>query len=177
MIRRSRRLELYAWNMSPALLTFALALFCLLPKHISGLSNFMPILPLAPIFFWGANEAREMPFWFVFFIGILADGATGQTFGLSAVLNLFFLTTVHAQRKYIHKEGFVIKWGYFALLVAGYQLAAWGVNSLLLGHALPIGSAFFQWLLTICFYPFLHKGFEKLNDRIYHRRWQIIHGV
>jgi len=25
---------------------------------------------------------------------------------------------LHAQRKYIHKEGFIVKWGYFAVLMA-----------------------------------------------------------
>ena len=177
MIRRSRRLELLAWNATPALLVALLAFFCLLPKHMSGLGNFMPLLPLAPIFFWGANEAREMPYWSVFAVGLFVDAATGQVFGLSALLNLFFLLTVHVQRKYIHKEGFVIKWGYFAMLLAGYQLAIWMVTSFIAGHWLALGTAFFQWLLTLCLYPFLHKAFEKINTHIHHRRWLIIHGV
>ena len=177
MIRRSRRLELYAWNATPALLAVLLAFLCILPKHVSGLSNFMPLLPLVPIFFWGSHELREMPYWVVFLIGISIDAATGQVLGLSALLNLCFLQVVHMQRKYIHKEGFVIKWGYFAVLVGAYQLGAWAIVSFIAGHWMPLGTAFFQWVLTVCLYPFMHKAFERINTHIHHRRWQIIHGM
>ncbi|NBX02752.1 MAG: hypothetical protein EBR02_01535, partial [Alphaproteobacteria bacterium] len=149
----------------------------LIPKHASGIGNFMPALTVIPMFFWGTFEHREMPLWFVFALGIVMDSVMGQPLGLTSLLNIFFMLILFAQRKYIHKEGFVIRWGYFAMFLGGYQLLAWLVLSLWAAQMLPLGAAFLQWLLTLCIYPIFHKAFEVLSLHIHHRRWQIIHGM
>ena len=177
MIRPSRRLELFVLNAAPSLLCVGLALLCVIPKHMSGLGNFMPLLWLMPIFFWGTNESRDVPYGVAFAVGLLLDATAGHALGFSSLLTVFFLAVAHTQRKYIQKEGFVIQWGYFAVLLAGYQAAGWFALSMLGDRWLPVNAAMLQWALTLCFYPVFHKGFEKLSEHIQHRRWQIIHGM
>lgn len=176
ILSRRRRFELFACMATPALTCVLLALIMLVPKHASGLDNFMPILTLAPVFFWGLRTGPEMPFWFVFLLGLLLDAGTGQPLGLSSLLYMIFLGIVYAQSKYITKEGFLIKWGYFAGLVFVNQLLSWAALSLFAGSMLAIGAALMQWLFTICLFPLLYKLFELVDALVYRRRWQIMHG-
>lgn len=173
MMQRSQKFELYLCNCVPGLLTLFLALCCLVPKHVEGLASYMPLLTLPPIFYWGIRHANEMPFWFVFVLGLIMDAVMGQPLGFTSLLYIFFLITLYAQRKYIHKEGFIIKWGYFGLLLALYQFAGWALLSIIAGHSMPMGSAFAQWVLTVFFYPLLHKAFETIESMIGKARWHI----
>src|SRR4051812_36744897 len=130
MISASRRLELFFLSSLPAVITSLLAILFLVAKHLGGLNHFMPVLPLIPIFYWGMMQARDMPYIFVFAVGLVMDAVTGLPLGLSSLLFVFFLGMLHAQRKYIHKEGFVIKWGYFAALLAVTGSLNWIILSL-----------------------------------------------
>lgn len=176
MIQPSKRLELLFLASLPALITFLLMIFYLASKHVDGLDHFMPLLPIIPVFYWGMTQTRDMPFWFVFGLGLVMDAVMGQPLGLTSLIFIFFLIMLHAQRKYFHKEGFVIKWGYFALLLAVTSIMNWVLLSFFITHSYPFVPAFLQWLMTLCCYPFMHKGFDGLHDYIYSRRWQIMHG-
>ncbi len=105
-----RKLEIYLWSVVPALVTIFLLIVYLMPKHISGLGNIMPLLPLMSIFYWGLRYAAFMPYWFVFLLGVVSDSLTGMPIGISSVLYMIFLLVLHAQHKYIYKEGFIIIW-------------------------------------------------------------------
>lgn len=176
MIPASKKLYLLFLNVLPGAITLALLLFYLVAKHMNGLDRFMPLLPMIPIFFWGLMQAREMPYWFVFLIGLVMDSISGLPLGLSSLLYIFFLALLHAQRKYIHKEGFIVKWGYFAVLLAVMSSLHWIMLSLFNSRAESFFPSFLQWFFTVCCYPFMHKGFEGLYDFIHTRRWQILHG-
>lgn len=176
MIQSSKRFELLFLTALPALITLGLTIFFLTAKHISGLNHFMPILPLIPVFYWGMTHAREMPYWFVFAIGMILDSVMGTPLGMSSLLYVFFLMLLHAQRKYIHKEGFMIKWGYFALLLGVTCALNWIFLTSFNSRTEVFMPAFLQWLMTVCCYPFMHKGFDGLYEYIASRRWQILHG-
>lgn len=176
MIQPGKRLELLFLGSLPAILTALLTLFYLTSKHISGLNHFMPSLPLIPIFYWGMMQARDMPYWFVFATGLVMDAVMGLPLGLTSLLYIFFLLMVHAQRKYFHKEGFVIKWGYFAVMIAVASIANWVLLSFFIQHSEPLLPALVQWFLTLCVYPVMHKSFDGLYEYIHSRRWQILHG-
>ena len=171
-----RGLELKLWAATPCLVTLGFLLFYLSPKHISGIGHFMPALPLIPIFYWGLLHSHEMPYWFVFILGTILDAATGMPMGVSSLLYVFFLALLHAQRKYILKEGFVIKWGYFGMLMAFISILNWVLIWFLSGQAPGLLQGFIQWLLTMCCYPLLHRIFDILCDHIKSRRWQLRHG-
>ncbi len=176
MIQPTKRLELLFLGSLPAIITALLTVFYLTSKHVNGLNHFMPILPILPIFYWGMMQARDMPYWFVFTVGLVMDSVMGLPLGLTSLLFIFFLFMVHAQRKYFHKEGFVIKWGYFAILLAIASIANWMLLSLFIQHSEPPVPALIQWFLTMCFYPITHKCFDGLYEYIHSRRWQILHG-
>lgn len=177
MLQSSKRFELIFLSALPALITTLLTLFFLAAKHISGLNHFMPILPLIPVFFWGMTHAREMPYWFVFLLGIIMDAVMGVPLGLSSLLYIFFLILLHAQRKYIHKEGFMIKWGYFAALLGVICSLNWVALTIFNSHSESLFPGVLQWFFTVCCYPFMHKGFEELYEYINSRRWHILHGM
>jgi len=176
MIPVGRRLELIILASTPSLITAALAIFYLSSKHLSGLGQFMPALPLIPVFYWGLSHSRDMPYWFVFALGLVMDAVMGMPMGLSSLLYMIFLKLLHMQRRFIQKEGFIIKWGYFGALLAVFNvLDAVGLAFFNTGP-MDIGMAFLQWLLTVCCYPFFHKLFDALAEHIQSRRWHILHG-
>ncbi|MDE3015686.1 MAG: hypothetical protein KGI29_02030 [Pseudomonadota bacterium] len=170
------RAELWFWAIFPGIITVALTLLVLVSKHLPGLGHIMPVLPLMPVFYWGMLRAREMPYWLVFTLGLVTDAVIGAGLGMSSLLYMLFLGLVRTQRKYIHKEGFVIKWGYFAGLLGVVSLLYWAMLSFYYGLVMPPAPAFFQWLLTVCCYPLLHQGFDRLQDHMQARRWQVLHG-
>ena len=169
-----KRLRLWLWSVLPAAITLLFLVAYLVPKRVSGLDSFMPVLPMLPIFYWGLNHAPHMPYWFVFAVGLLVDAVTGQPLGMSSLLNVFFLLMVRTQHKYIHKEGFVIKWGYFAMLLGAVCLAhgmimfayagVWGIKFMII-----------QWFLTVCCYPLFHQLFDTLHHHATQQRWHLLH--
>jgi len=176
MIPPSRRLQLLFLALIPALITLVLTIFFLSSKHVGGLSHFMPLLPLIPVFYWGMAQARDMPYWFVFLLGLLMDAVTGLPLGLSSLLYIAFLILLHSQRKYIYKEGFVMKWAFFAALLAAPNILSCLMLWLFYAYLPALTPVLLQWLLTVCCYPVMHKGFDRVFDYILSRRWQLLHG-
>ena len=171
-----RRVSLLFWSALPALITLFLLAFYLVPKRISGLDSFMPLLPMIPIFFWSVHYPKSIPYWFVFLIGIIQDSVTGQPLGLSSLLNIIFLVMIQAQYKYIHKEGFVIQWVYFCMLLLAITVLHFLLIAIFYMDMHGIKPALIQWFLTVCCYPLLHRGFEALHQRISQQRWLATHG-
>jgi rod shape-determining protein MreD len=170
-----KKLEIALWASLPGAITLALMLFYLIPKHISGLGNVMPLLPLIPVYFWGLHQRKEVPYWFVFLLGLIMDTVTGLPLGLTSLLYVFFLALLHAQFKYIYKEGFIIKWGYFAMLLGAMIMVNWLMLVLFYSDTFSLKFAIIQWLLTICIYPLFHMLFAALSERIAARRWKLEH--
>ena len=176
MKKKPQRFELFLWKLTPLLITLLLFIIYITPKHLWGIGYIMPPLPLIAIFYWGRFGTSEMPYWFVFAIGLLMDAMTGTHLGLSPILYLLFIAILHAQSKYIHKEGFVIIWGYFMLLLAGISFLQWLIISSLSNQFYAMIPAFIQLLATISIYPLFHHLFDKLTDNIKKRHWMLKHG-
>ena len=172
----NRHIELYGLALIPSASTFLLLLVCLTPKPLPGLAQFMPLLALIPVFYWGLAMARDIPYWFVFLTGLISDTVTGLPLGLSSLLYMVFLAMLRAQHKYIHKEGFTLKWAYFSALLAGLCAVQWLAVSLFYSQAQAVFPAVLQWFLTLCCFPFIHKTCDMLQEWILARRWQILHG-
>ncbi|MEK6747037.1 MAG: rod shape-determining protein MreD [Pseudomonadota bacterium] len=170
-----KRLELLIWLITPVIITCLLFMLCIIPNHIWGMGYVMPLLPLFPIFYWGTIQAQEMPYWFACLTGLMLDVVSGTPLGLSALLYLIFLVITHSQSKYIHKEGFMIMWGYFVMLVAIICASQWFIISLSGSQSQAIPAAFVQWLLTIGLYPLFHKLFDNIAEYIKQRRWILTH--
>jgi rod shape-determining protein MreD len=177
MIHYRKRLETLYLATLPATIMLLLTIVFLTSKHINGISQFMPLLPVLSIFYSGVAQARDLPYSFIFLLGLVIDSVTGLPLGITSLTYIFFLLIILTQRKYIHKEGFVIKWGFFAGLLAIANLSCWGLLSLFYSQLQPTGWAFFQWFLTVCCYPFFHKIMDHVYEYIQARRWQILHGL
>jgi rod shape-determining protein MreD len=173
---RAATLGLLFWAAMPALFAVLLALLQLVPKRIDGLGQFMPLLSMAPVFFWAIHHPRHMPYWFVFLLGLCMDALAGPLLGLSALVGVVFLALAKAQYKYIHKEGFTLQWAYFALLLAAAGALQWLMLALFGGVPLGAGNAFMQWLLTVACYPLLHRLCDVLYRFIGQRRNLLLHG-
>ena len=176
MLPARKKLELFFWSCVPPFITLLFLVAYLAPKHISGLAQFMPLLHMIPIYFWGLTHARDMPYLFVFALGLVVDAISGQPMGLSSLMNVLFLVLIHAQYKYIYKEGFVVKWGYFAGMLGIYAGAHWAVLFVFFSQSHGFWTALLQWLLTACCYPFFHLWFDRLHQHITQQRWQLLHG-
>jgi len=175
MLSFPRRLELYFLAAVPSLLTFILAVLYLVPKHMEGLASVMPFLPIMPVFYWGIMHARAIPYWFVFLIGLVMDAVMGTPLGLSSLIYILFLSLVTTQRRFFHKEGFLVKWAYLAILLLVVAVFNWLLLSWFNGKSMPFMPATMQWLLTVACYPIAHKLFDLLEDHIHTRRWEILH--
>lgn len=174
--KSNKRLELVLWKLVPLVITFILLVFCTIPKHMGGIGYVMPVLTLIPIFYWGKLQISEVPYWFAFIIGLLTDIMSGTPIGMSAMLYLLFLALLHSQSKYLHKEGFVIIWMYFAVLLTVISIFQWLIISLLNGQVYSTVPAFLQLLITISLYPLFHHLFDKISEHTKQRRWILKHG-
>lgn len=172
----SKNIELLIWKLAPAILTFLLFIFSIIPKHIWGAEYVMPPLPLISIFYWGRLQSTSLSYWFIFLIALLTDAVSGTPLGLSALLYLGFLAVLHAQSKYIHKEGFIIIWGYFIILTSTIIALQWLAMSFSGSSSHTALPAFIQLLLTLSCYPLFHKLFDRLAEHIKQRQWALSHG-
>jgi len=171
-----KRVELFLWAVTPALITFFLFLFCTINKHIWGINSAMPLLPLIPIFYWGRMQASEMPLWFAFIVGILMDAISGlPVFGLSALLYMLFLMALNSRAHHLQKEGFMFIWWYFSMLLATLCLLQFVTMSIFEKHLYGISRIFLQWFLTAGLYPLFHKLFDRLYEKCQQRRWLLTH--
>ena len=176
MIQFSKRLEQWYLTAIPTLVTIGLAVVTMASKHISGLNQFMPLLPVCAIFYWTIVQARSLSYIFIFLLGLVMDSVAGLPLGLTSLTYLVFVILILTQRKYIHKEGFMIKLIFFAGLLAVDNIFCWLALSFFYSSAQPVGAATLQWLLTSCCYPLVHKACDSAYDYIQSRRWQITHG-
>lgn len=177
MFAAPRKLELFFLSALPTFITLCLVLFSLSSGYKPHfLSYFSPLLYLMPIFYWGMARAREMPYWFVFCIGLINDSVSGQPLGLSSLLYLLFLLALRRQRKYFHKDGFLVQWGYFAFFLGGVCLLNSLVLALFFGHAKGWEAVSMQWVITVCCYPLLHAFFYRIHEFTTSRRWYLLQG-
>jgi rod shape-determining protein MreD len=163
------------WSVVPMIATLVLVVLYLVPKHAATFSNVMPMLHMTSVFYWGIINIRHMPYWFVFIIGMLVDAVTGLPLGISSMVYVFFVLFMRMQRKYVHKEGFLIHWAFFsALLMVIFGIKWLFITSLgTTAHALlPL---FIQWLITVCCYPFASKIFDVLQAFVSSRRLTLLH--
>jgi rod shape-determining protein MreD len=174
-IHLPKNVELFIWAVMPACVTLFLFLFCTIPKHLWGINSAMPVLPLISIFYWGRVKTPEIPLWFAFLVGLLTDIIGGTPLGLSALLYLLFLLTLHERSKHLQNEGFMFIWWYFVMLLMGFCLLQFVIMSGFGNQFSALTPAFLQLFLTAGLYPLFHKLFDLLAEKCQHRRWLITH--
>lgn len=171
----TKKIKLFLLSGAPPMMVFALAIFYILPKHISGLSGVMPLLHLVPVFIWGVMHPRDISLLFLAVLGLVVDVATSLPLGFSALSYCAFFLLVRTQRKYIYREGFATMWGYFALLLLVLQIADWAGYAYFYGHTAALGTVLLQWVFTVLLYPLMHTILYPWVEKISHARYQLLH--
>jgi len=150
-----QRLDLWARNISPVGLSVVLILLSVIPTHIPGYGSIVPQLALMGIFHWTVFRPDLLPVFAVFVIGILQDSLSGAPMGLNTIVYLTVFGVVLGQRRFFLGKTFWVEWLGFSIIAAGAALQAWLLLSAYHVHVLIPGPVFFQYLMTIGFYPIL----------------------
>ncbi|WP_419798623.1 MAG: rod shape-determining protein MreD [Terasakiella sp.] len=150
-----QRLDLWARNISPVGLSVVLILLSVIPTHIPGYGSIVPQLALMGIFHWTVFRPDLLPIVAVFAIGILQDALSGAPMGLNTIVYLTVFGVVLGQRRFFLGKTFWVEWLGFSIIAAGAALQAWLLLSAYHVHILIPGPVFFQYLMTIGFYPLL----------------------
>ncbi|WP_193367773.1 rod shape-determining protein MreD [Pelagibius marinus] len=162
------RLDVVARSISPFFVTLLLVLFALLPLHIADLSPIVPALALIGVFFWSVHRPDLMPIWAVFLIGLVQDVLTGGVIGPGIIGLLVAHALVVWQHRFFLAASFAVIWFAFMLVAAAALAVTWLLTSIAMMTLLDPGPVFFQYLVTLAFYPCLAWAFLR-GQRLFQR--------
>lgn len=162
------RLDLVARSISPFFVTLLLVLVGLLPLRIAELSPIVPALALIGVFFWSVHRPDLMPIWAVFLIGLTQDLLTGAVLGPGIVGLLVAHALVVWQLRFFLAASFAVIWVAFMLVAAASLGATWLLTCIALMAYVEPAPLFFQYLVTLAFYPCLAWAFLR-GQRLFHR--------
>jgi rod shape-determining protein MreD len=162
------RLDVVARSISPFFVTMLLILLSLVPLHISDLSPIVPALALIGVFFWSVHRPDLMPIWAVFLLGLLQDILTGGVIGPGIVGLLVAHALVVWQHRFFLAASFAVIWFAFMLVAAAALAVTWLLSCIAMMTLLDPHPVFFQYLVTLAFYPCLAWAFLR-GQRLFHR--------
>lgn len=162
------RLDVVARSISPFFVTLLLVLFALLPLHIADLSPIVPALALIGVFFWSVHRPDLMPIWAVFLIGLVQDVLTGGIIGPGIIGLLVAHALVVWQHRFFLAASFAVIWFAFMLVAAAALAVTWLLTCIAMVTLLDPDPVFFQYLVTLAFYPCLAWAFLR-GQRLFQR--------
>lgn len=162
------RLDLVARSISPFFVTLLLVLVSLLPLRIADLSPIVPALALIGVFFWSVHRPDLMPIWAVFLLGFAQDLLTGAVIGPGIVGLLIAHALVVWQLRFFLAASFAVIWVAFMLVAAAALGTTWLLTCLALMTYVEPAPLFFQYLVTLAFYPCFAWAFLR-GQRLFHR--------
>lgn len=140
---------------TPAVLTVILLAVSQVPLQIPNAGPVFPDIILIAIYYWTVYRPDLMPFWMVFLIGLLQDLLGGDALGVSSMIYLAVYGAVAAQRRFFLTRSYSMIWAGFVIVGAGVVVLSWLLHVLVLGRAVEVTPAIFQFLTTIAAYPLL----------------------
>ena len=135
------------------MLTLVLVIVNVMPLRIPGFSQVTPLLPLIAVYHWAIFRPRLLPAYAVFLIGLLYDTLNGFPIGVSALVFLVVYGVVLSQKSFFIGKSFFILWLGFSLIAAGASVLSWLAVSLLNVTMVEPETVFFQYLMTLGFFP------------------------
>lgn len=162
------RLDVVARSISPFFVTLLLILMALVPLHISDISPIVPALALIGVFFWSVHRPDLMPIWAVFLLGLTQDILTGGVIGPGIVGLLVAHALVVWQHRFFLAASFAVIWFAFLLVAAASLAVTWLLTCIAMTSLLDPGPVFFQYLVTLAFYPCLAWAFLR-GQRLFQR--------
>ena len=147
------RLDLAARQVVPVSITLALLFLGMVPLHVPGFSQVMPGFAMMAIFHWGIYRPGLLPQSAVFLLGLLQDIFLGTPLGLHSLLYLGVYGTVTFQQGFFYDKSFFVIWLVFAMVSGAAMILGLLLISLVNAGFVAPGPAFFQYFLTLGFFP------------------------
>ena len=157
-----------------ATLLFALV-FGLVPLVSTNWAIAVPDFLTAVLFFWCVYRPKSVPILLVFGLGGLGDMLHGSPIGSQTLAYMFLVLVTKTQAQYLRSLGFLVNWGFFALVMVCVACVKLGATMLGTVQAFdyPVLPAFLRSLqlilTTIIFYPAFHLVLGALNRLLIQR--------
>ncbi|MGE0713813.1 MAG: rod shape-determining protein MreD [Alphaproteobacteria bacterium] len=148
------RLDGWARDLLPTLLTVMLLLLSAVRVPIVGFRTMMPAVVLIAVYHWTVHRPELLPPGVIFLVGLVQDLLTGSPLGTGSLTLLAVHVLVATQRRFLAGKAFLIAWWGFGLVAAVTFLALWAAGSALAGVLLDPREAAFRCLITVAVYPF-----------------------
>lgn len=148
-----RRLDMTGRMLFPAVSTAVLLLLLAAPLRLPGQAELQLAFLLCTVFFWTVHRPSTMPPPLVFLLGVLADLLGDGPLGVSVLILLLMQAVVLRVRYSLIRQGFLVLWLAFVVVVAVAIAIDWGITSLLSLTLLPPAPALFQALIAAGIYP------------------------
>ena len=151
-----------SYSFIPMAVTLFMALFSAAPIRLTGVGAVFPQLVYVSLYYWGIFRPGNLPYPFLFLLGLMEDTFSGFPLGVSAFLNIGFSYLLMIERPLFGKMLFASVWIGFILLTAIAGVAQWLLLSFSAGMFLPVFLALLKWSATCLAYPLLHKAFARM---------------
>ncbi|MCC7273952.1 MAG: rod shape-determining protein MreD [Alphaproteobacteria bacterium] len=147
------RLDGWARDLLPTLLTVALLLLSAVRVPMAGFRTMTPAVVLIAVYHWTVHRPELLPPGVIFVVGLVQDLLTGSPFGTGPLTLLAVHVLVVSQRRILHGKAFLIAWWGFGLVAATTFLVLWAAGSALSGVLLDPREVAFRCLVTVTVYP------------------------
>ena len=147
------RLDLFARQLFPFVMTLALVFVGTIPLHLPGQRVVAPSLSLIALFYWSLHRPDLMPATAAFLLGLFHDILSGAPLGTGASAYLCVHALVHWQRQFFHGKSFGILWLGFTVVATLAALFGWMLTSMLAGTIVDARAAALQTMATIGSFP------------------------
>jgi len=139
------------------ILPFGTAILCTLLGVIAWplpwFGTVAPPLALMAVYYWAIHRPDLFRPSMAFTIGLLHDAVNFLPLGLSALLFVAAHQVIFHQRRFFAGHSFFMMWFGFALTVFIVMGAEWGLQGLILWHALPVLPVLMECLLAVILFP------------------------
>ena len=146
----------------PTFVTIILIIIGGVNFQIYDLFVIMPFFSATCVFYWCIFDVKRMPKFFVLLLGLLQDILYGLTLGSSSLLLLVLMGIVIPQRGNLLLQPFWVCWLVFSAFIALFAFMDMVLGSLLVGKIILDPIYVYKFLITVLFYPLLHRFFRLL---------------
>ena len=155
------RLDIWARNLLPFLLTLLMVIAGTLPLPIPHFVSLGPGPAIISVYYWGLHRPGLLPAPAVFVLGLLGDLLDFAPLGVGTLVLLLVYAIALSQRRVFVGQPFLIVWWGFMMIAAGAMGVGWVFASLVAGAALDPNPVIFAYLITLALYPAIADLFAR----------------
>lgn len=145
----------YLQRILPLLTSILLVLISYIPMDFSLVNNIRPAIGMICVYFWMIHRPDLFNLLSVYILGLFDDIISSVPMGSNIFALLVLYLLVNNLQRFFNGKPFIITWYGFATLSLATFFLKWLIVSIYYGQFLPVSIAFFSYLVTIAFYPFI----------------------